>query len=147
MKLKTCVFLIAALSLFIHTQAQKIDSLKALLPNTTGTVRADVLIELARENINIDYKVSNRYALEAMSIAKHLNDSVRIVLSGRLLATTMRKLDMLDSSINLYRRIIPIARKKKLSNELKRSANSLGISYLMKARYDSALKYFFESRI
>ena len=124
--------------------SQKIDSLKALLKTKTGLERADVLYELGYEIILVDSVGALAYGLEGFTISKNFNDSLRTVKAGLIIGSALRRLQQIDSAIRIYEYILPLCPKKN-SEERMMALNSYGISLALKAQYDKALTFHFES--
>jgi len=125
--------------------AQRIDSLKALLPATMGLKKCDVLYQLAYECIDFDNDASIEWGNKSLQLAKSYGDSLRIVKASRIKAVGFRRLGLIDSSLTVSNYILPIARRNKFDQELKHILNGLTIIYVHKSFYDKALRYSFES--
>ncbi|HMF71130.1 MAG TPA: hypothetical protein VK616_06625 [Flavitalea sp.] len=89
--------------------SQKIDSLKALLKIKTHLDRADVLYELSYYYIEVDNSIALKYGLEGYEISVKFNDSLRIVRTGLITASALRRLQKIDSAIVIYSSILGIA--------------------------------------
>jgi hypothetical protein len=126
-------------------QTPKIDSLKPLLSVTSGVEYSDVLFELSRQYLDVDNGLSLQHANNAFERANQNGDSIRIVKTGRVKSQALRRLGKIDSSLALYNRILPIARRHNCIDELKYILNGLGVIYVFNAQYDKALKCNFES--
>ncbi len=140
-------FLIVIGLLFILTPAisQKIDSLKAILPNATGMHRARILNQLAREYLLNDDSAATNYSHEGFRIASEVSDSALIIRTGRVLSTGLRRISLVDSSLKVDLTILPMARKKRDDHELMAIVNSIGLSYTYQGQYDKALHFHLES--
>ncbi|MEX1240725.1 MAG: tetratricopeptide repeat protein [Cyclobacteriaceae bacterium] len=134
---------------FLFSSGQKsdvqIDSLRGLLRHKSGPDRVDIFFELSFNQVEINNDTALRYGLEGYRLAIKLNDSLRIVRTGMVTASALRRLQRIDSSIVVYHAILPLAEKKGYTEELALLLNSLGIAYTYKAQYDRALNYYFES--
>ncbi len=143
------VVIILALLFFLPTvsvsQNSKIDSLNQLLSIKTGTEYIDLLFELSRAYGDMDMGQTLKYANEAFQLSYRAGDSLRIVKTGRLRSQALRETGKIDSSLILYYKILPIAKRHNYSNEVKAILNGLGGGYSRKANYDKALKCYFES--
>jgi len=128
-------------------QAQKIDSLKSLLPTSSGLARYEVLFALAYEYSDVNDSLSLIYAEDLFSLANNLGDSSLITKAGRIKAGELRRLERLNESIQIAQHMLQIARLQRNQAEIKLLLNSLAISHTLMAKYDSALKYNFESLI
>jgi signal transduction histidine kinase len=138
--------LFIALSLTnLYAQNSKVDSLKALLVNTDGRQRYELLNSLTRELFDVDNKTALVYAEEAFSLARQIGDSIQIVKSGRITGQIQRRIDDLNGSIDLLTSILPVARRNHFTEEEKKILNALALTHTYRAEYDQALKYHFES--
>jgi tetratricopeptide (TPR) repeat protein len=126
-------------------QYQKIDSLNTLLKTTNRERRLIVLRELVYAYLDTDYALALKTADQAYRLALEKGDSFMIVNTGRLKATSFRRLAKMDSSINLANQILPIAKRLNNAAEVKILLNGLGSAYTHMALYDRALACFFES--
>src|SRR5687767_15096459 len=84
-------------------------------------------------------------ATEAFILANQIKDSLRIVRTGRIKSQALKRLGNIETAISLYNEILPTARRHYYLTELKAILNGLGSSYLFKANYDKALRFYFES--
>lgn len=109
MIIKTIILSLGFVLAFTQVLSQNIDSLQALLQTKTGGERADILRELSYAHIDTDNTLAYRYGLEGFRIAQEDNDSLRIVGCGRFLASSLRRLGRIDSSLVIYNTILPIA--------------------------------------
>lgn len=139
------VFTLACLLLYSISGAQKIDSLKRLLPATTGRVHCDVLYQLAYEYIDVDNPVGLQYAAAALTEAGKLGDSLRFVKAGRVKALAFTRLKQLDSAIYLFNLVLPVAERNGFTDLIKSILNGMALAYTYEARYDDALRYHFRS--
>jgi tetratricopeptide (TPR) repeat protein len=126
-------------------QTKIADSLKLNLGTHVGPSRVDVLHSIAYELVDTDYDSAIFYARKAFQGAITLGDSVRIVKAGRLHSLAFRRLNYMDSSLILSLKILPIARRLSLRDEIKYILNGLGRIYFEQAKYDKALECHLES--
>lgn len=136
--LSTIILLVAPILVSI---ANRVDSLKRKLHVARGAERVDVTFELAYELIDSNNSQARHFAIEGFRAAATLKDSLRMVKMGRLLASALRRLDRLDSSIVIYRQIIPIAERNNFTDELKILYNSCGVTHTFYGQYGKALHY------
>ena len=134
-----------ALSKEAYGQNKKIDSLKRILPRAVDTIYIDILYNLAYEYVDNDYDSGLRYATDAYDAANQFGDSLRIVKTGRIKSLAFRRLGMLDSSLVLSEEILPVARRYALEKEVMSILNGLGLVFTEQAKYDKALRCYFES--
>lgn len=117
---------LASFLVFVSCQAnsQKIDSLKDLLKNNRDLDRLDILYELSYNHIGIDNKIALQYGLEGHKLAKSFDDSLRIVRTGLVTTSALRRLQRIDSSLVIYDTILEIAEKNLCTSELAIILNS-----------------------
>jgi tetratricopeptide (TPR) repeat protein len=125
--------------------SHRVDSLKEALGESTGQDKYNILDQLAYEYVTVVDSIALLFATEAFRMSWQFGDSARIVKSGRLKAMAFDGLEKCDSSIVIARMILPIARRNNYIGEIKRLLNLLGVAYVLKAEYDKALAYHFES--
>jgi signal transduction histidine kinase len=129
------------------TNAQRADSLKSVLPSAKGADRFDVLYELAYEFSNEVDSISLVYATQAYELAVELGDTARIIKGGRIKAAQLRRLENFEAAIKTAELVLPIAKRHRNVFETKILLTSLAISHVLRAEYDMALKYNFESLV
>ena len=136
-------------SVKIHAQDDKtIDSLKALVNQSTGLEQFDVIYDLGFEYFGKD---DNQNALQqfekAQSIAIKHGDSLRIVKSIRVKFQMLRRLERAHEGIGELLYILPIAKRNRFKDEQKYILNLLAIYYTLQANYDRALEYHFQNLV
>src|SRR5688572_25636576 len=94
----------------LAANGQDIDSLKRLLKDASEAWRCDLLYELSYAYIDIDNYSALKYGRDGFRLSAALSDSARLVKTGRVYASALRRLHSIDSSIYLYRIILPMAR-------------------------------------
>ncbi len=129
-----------------HSQSREIDSLKLLRVQGIKLDLADSLyicsIELMRNGqFDFAYSVVNRLSL----VGEEKNDSLQIVRAIAIKASILRRQGHLDSAMTTYSTALAVARRKSYVEQRKNILNSLGLLYVLEARYDIALIYLFES--
>jgi signal transduction histidine kinase len=151
LKINLWLSLIVCLSSAADLKAQadvtqnKVDSLKALLPASSGKEKYAVTYRIAYELFDVENKEAARYAEEAHGLAYEIGDSLEIAKSGRLYGQLLRRLDKLDNAIEVFLEVLPIAERNNVTDEQKRILNALAVAYNFQARYDHALMYSFKS--
>lgn len=125
-------------------QTPTADSLRNLLPGKSGKEKVDILFNLAYELVDLDNDLALTYARLAFN-GTDCEDSARIVKAGRLKALALRRMNLMDSSLELSLKILPIARSVALPAELKALLNGIGNVYTEQAKYDKALQSYWES--
>jgi hypothetical protein len=149
--LKAIVLLLQAFVLFSYSgygqSTKDIDSLELLLQRSTGSNKIDLLYSLAYEFIDVNNPVALEYAELGLKLATDRGDSLRMVRTGRLEASALRRLEKIDSSILVSEQILAIARRNHFVDEIKMLLNPLAVAYTYNAEYDKALDLHFESLI
>ncbi|MDH4057626.1 MAG: tetratricopeptide repeat protein, partial [Cyclobacteriaceae bacterium] len=125
----------------------KIDSLNSLLKEQIEEDRFETFVQLAIAYADNDNVKSLKNIDVALTIASDFEDSTKIVRAGRIKGQLLRRLERLDESIELFESILPTARRKNLNNDYKVILNSLALAYTLKADYDKALDYNFQSLV
>ena len=142
---KTFLLLLVLIAQSGWCQNTTIDSLESILPGKSGEQRIDILYELAYQYGDLDNAKSLEYGNQALKSARKSGDSLRIVKAGRIKSYSYRRINEIDSSLILSSEILPIARRNNYTVELKSILNGLAFVSILKATYDKALKYLFES--
>lgn len=142
--IKVLVFILFFVVLYqVNADAQqKIDSLLQELKTGSKKKILDIHLGLCYEytdEVQVLY-----HAKKAFVIAKQLGDSLNIVKSGRLIGRSYRLFNHLDSAIDIFMYVSPIAKRNDMF-EYGRLQNSLGMAYSFAANYSEALKCHFES--
>ncbi len=125
----------------------KVDSLKKELERSGESNRFNVLWGLAYELFDVDNPQALTYAKQAFSFALESGDSVDIVKSGRILGQILRRVDNVDESITILTSILPTSKRFNILRETKFILNALAIAYVIKAEYDKALEFHFQSLV
>lgn len=146
---KSFIFLLVVSPFLCYAQSQKVDSLKKKLEISIkkDTSRFDVLFQLAYQYSGKVDSISLVYATQAYELSWDLGDSARIVRAGRINSAELRRLERLDESIPIAERVLAIAKRRKITREINFLLTSLAISHMLKAQYDKALNYNFESLV
>lgn len=129
----------------ISACSQNLDSLKALLAAAEGKERVDVLYELSHDHMGINNNTALAYGVEGYTLASSLNDSLRILKTGMVTASALRRLGEIDSALAVSNRVLPISGRNGYRGMRAILLNSMGILHNYKAQYDKALQYYFES--
>jgi tetratricopeptide (TPR) repeat protein len=138
-------FIIAVLFCAQANAQTKIDSLKSLLPSSDGAQRCDILFALGYEYIDLDNNEAYVCGLEGFQISKSLNDKMRIVKSGRILAGALKRTNRIDSAITIYEEITRISKENNFREDLRDILIGVSSLYSSKAQYDKALTRQYES--
>jgi signal transduction histidine kinase len=122
-----------------------IDSLRNVLPESSGAGRFDVLFDLFRASLPTDLEASKGYAFEANQVAIDLKDSMNIVKSLNAIGHILKEQGYPRLAIPYFENGLTIARKNNYPNQIKYLLNNLGTSHERNANYAKALEYYLES--
>ncbi len=140
---------IAILLIYSHvafSQSHEIDSLKSLVRKGRSVSPADSLYLAAIEMMRNNEFDSANFILSLLHlIGERRNDSLQIVRAIAIKASIQRRQGLLDSAMTTYHTGLTIAKRQSYSEQRKNILNSLGLLYILEARYDIALKFLFES--
>jgi signal transduction histidine kinase len=103
------------------------------------------LIKLAIAYSGTDDNKALAYLEEAYSLAIEAGDSANIVKAGWIQGALWNKKEMLEEATKRFKYILPIAQRNEFRKDHKRILNSLAIISTLKANYDVALDYNFQS--
>lgn len=145
--LLTGLILILFLTNSFGQNQRKIDSLNTTLNRQSGINQFETFVELAILYADNDNTKSLSYIDKAFVVASENRDSTKIVRAGRIKGQLLRRLERHDESIELFETLLPTARRNNLVNDFKIILNSLAIAYLLKAEYNKALDYNFQSLV
>ncbi len=145
-RITQCVFILAfSVMNKSYAQNRTIDSLKGLLHNSSHPHKSEILVKLVHEHFDRgDLEKVLKYTDDGIQVAKFSGDTLSLVKMARLRARVFRKLNKIDSSLNLLEKILPIAKRNNYVDEIKFILNGLAMSYTVQAFYDRALKCYFE---
>jgi signal transduction histidine kinase len=141
------------LAIFIYTgicaqtTTSNVDSLKSILKEKSGRDRYEILYQLAYDLFDVDNREASVYAKQAYDLAYDVGDSLKIVTSGRLAGQIYRRIDQLENSIDVLKEVLPIAKRNTYEDEEKKILNALALTHTLRAEYDEALKYNFQSLV
>lgn len=125
---------------------QVLDSLKAKLSKSEGITRFEILTDIAVEEASInEFEKALAYCDEAYNLAFKIQDSARIVMSGRIKGQLLSKLSRPKDAADVLVKVLPIAKRNNYRRDHKIILNSLALSYTYLARYDEALRVHFEN--
>ena len=130
-----------------QTTTSSIDSLKSILKEKSGHGRYEILYQLAYDLFDVDNREASVYARQAYDLAYDVGDSLKIVTSGRLAGQIYRRIEQLETSIDVLKEVLPIAKRNSYEDEEKKILNALALTHTLRAEYDEALKYNFQSLV
>jgi signal transduction histidine kinase/Tfp pilus assembly protein PilF len=125
----------------------KIDSLKTVLQKKEGTEQIAPLIQLAIQYSDKDNGLSLSYIDKAYTIASNSGDSARIVTTGRIKGQLLRRVERIDEAMELFLHLLPTAKRHNYTSDYKIILNSLALTYTLKANYDKALDFHYQSLV
>ncbi|MEQ9414775.1 MAG: tetratricopeptide repeat-containing sensor histidine kinase [Cyclobacteriaceae bacterium] len=127
-----------------YAQSSEIDSIKKILPLSKGHEHFELLIELFKKNLGVNYDSALHYASLATIKARQIGDSLSIVKSYNAQGWTRMRL---GSSLCIpdFEYALEIARRNGYQDQVKYLLNNLAISHNDFANYDKALEYHFQS--
>jgi tetratricopeptide (TPR) repeat protein len=117
----------------------RIDSLKTLLNSPDVQERYAGEFGIAWELFDVDNPVAVHYARLAYRLALTMGDSNRIIHSGRIFGQLLRRVDELDSAVEVLGRVISYAERAENQAELAKMLNSLSVLYSYQGQVDKAL--------
>ena len=149
LKLGVSLIFFFAPSFISHAQDKRVvDSLLAFIDKAENTrALIDAKVMLALEYTDIDNQYAIELSNESYDLAIDLGDTARIVTSGRLKGQFLRRLENLQGAIEILSEVEPIARRNRLDDDYKKILNALAVAYMLKADYDKALQYNFQSLV
>jgi signal transduction histidine kinase len=152
-KLTTLTIFGLAISFLAYAQdatadKKAVDSLVTVLTSLQGEKETmGVKVELAWHFIDLNNNEAYRFADEAYLASIQFGDSAIMVKSGRVAGQALRRLDRLQESIEVFTRVLPIAKRNHFQDEYKKILNGLAVAYTLIAEYDKALDYNFRSLV
>jgi signal transduction histidine kinase len=123
----------------------RIDSLRRVLQEQSGSSKYATLLELTFAYVDKDNKQSFEFIDQANATALALGDTSKIVKCGRIKGQLLRRLEQLDEAIAIFNSVLPIAKRNDLKQDYKLMLNSLAMAYTERGFYDKALEYHFQS--
>ena len=141
-----CLFLVTIHGVSAQDQ-HKVDSLLGVLKTQKGIDQFEPLVQLAIAHVDRDNSQSLSYIDQAMQLASESQDSSKVVRAGRIKGQILRRVDRLDEAIALFLELLPTAKRNNYSNDYKVMLNSLALAYTLKADYDKALEFNFQSLV
>jgi tetratricopeptide (TPR) repeat protein len=139
------ITLIGAILLPAFLQAQKIDSLDAVLDTAKNHSRVKTLNELFRAYLPSDPVKAIGYSREALSYATEVNDQKGLAASYNNLGVAYRTQGALDKALEYYINSLHIYESLENKEGIATSKNNIANIYTMKRDYSQALKYLQDS--
>ncbi|MEQ8363738.1 MAG: tetratricopeptide repeat-containing sensor histidine kinase [Cyclobacteriaceae bacterium] len=129
---------------FAYAQSSEIDSLQKALSFAEGNNRFEVLIELFKNNLNVNYDSALYYSSLAVAQARQNGDSLSIVKAYNAKGWVRMKLGI-SLCIPDFEYALEIARRNKFNDQIKFLLNNLAMTHSDFANYDKSLDYNFQS--
>jgi tetratricopeptide (TPR) repeat protein len=141
----TRMVLISAVLLSSYVQAQKIDSLNAVLDTAKNHSKVKTLNELFRAYLPSDPLKAVGYSREALNYATEVNDQKGLAASYNNLGVAYRTQGALDKALEYYINSLHIYEAIDNKEGIATSKNNIANIYTMKRDYSQALKYLQDS--
>ena len=146
---KLFCYTIFCIGFFVDANSQnqtKVDSLIRVV-DTVGEEQARLqsLIELSLEYFEHNNHLCLQYADQAHELALSIGDSLIIVKSARIMGQMYRRLGDLNKSMQFLSEAYPIAKRHNFTYDYKRILNALAAAHILRADYDKALEFNFQS--
>ncbi|CAN5342131.1 hypothetical protein BH09BAC3_BH09BAC3_07840 [soil metagenome] len=135
----------AVLSVAVGQNEEKIDSLKRALKRVDGKGVYEIEFDLFVEYRDHDYDEALDHITKAINLARDLGDSLAIVQSANAQGFLLGTYGHPSDAIKIFEYGLKIARLKHYDKMTIFILNNLALSYTLKADYDRALEYNFES--
>ncbi|MFZ1808788.1 MAG: tetratricopeptide repeat-containing sensor histidine kinase [Cyclobacteriaceae bacterium] len=138
------ITILVACNQLAYAQSSEIDSIKKILPASKGHKHFELLIDLFKENLGINYDSALFYSSSAVKQARLIGDSLAIVKAYNANGFVRMKL---GSSLCIpdFEYALEIARRNGYETQVKFLLNNLANSHNDFADYDKALDYHFQS--
>lgn len=140
------VFLFLFGSGFLYGQDRIIDSIEAVVKKSSGVERYEAQVALSRQYFyDNEYPRALALAEQAQSFALSAGDTTRIVQSGRMIGQINNYMFRSEAAIKVLESVRPVAERNKLYEDLIKIYNNLGIANMTQAKYDVAMKYYYDA--
>lgn len=136
---------ISAVFLSFQVQAQKIDSLNAVLDTAKNHFKVKTLNELFRAYLPSDPLKAVGYSREALTYATEVNDQKGLAASYNNLGVAYRTQGALDKALEYYINSLHIYESIENKEGIATAKNNIANIYTMKRDYSQALKYLQDS--
>jgi signal transduction histidine kinase len=139
------IILLSVLQPLVAQPQRQIDSLKAKLRTGPAEQRYEVLTELSRLHFDTDYAAALDYNNQAYEWAVARGDSLKMVTSARRIGQLYNRMEEPKEALNILLGMLPVATRNNFREEQKRILNNLALAYTVRAEYDKALDYHFQT--
>jgi tetratricopeptide (TPR) repeat protein len=143
LSLRFLLFVLASCGLAAN--AQRTDSLYAVLDTATSHYRVKTLNELFRAHLPSDPLKAVGYAREALSYATEVNDRKGLGAAYNNLGVAYRTHGALDKSLEYYINALGIYESLENKEGIATTKNNIATIYSIKKDYTQSMKYFEES--
>jgi len=148
-KLATCVFFGSVWCL--HSSAQDVRTIDSLLSVMASPLPEKELlkvkVDLAWQYLDYNNEEALKYTSDALLLASDLGDSSQLVKAARIKGVVLRRFGRLQESVDIFGRVIAVAKRNGYEDEYKKIINGLAITHTFKAEYDKALEYNLQSLV
>lgn len=145
MKTVHLLLILLAASGTARASSAKVDSLKRVLQSQAPVDKAEVLWAIAYELFDVDNPQALFYAERAYHEVWAKGDSLQIVKVGTTYGQLLRRRSYLDRSMEISKRLLPIAKRHDFRKYTKILLNSLAIAYDELDEIDKAFAFYHES--
>lgn len=144
---KTVLIILAgpATALCLPQLPTKLDSLKQLATTESLPERCDAAFAIAYDLFDIDNSTALHFAETAFGAAKELNDTTRLVRTGRIFGQLLRRFGHLQGAIEVMTPLVELASKQRMEKELRFLHSALAVCYTYRGQYELALEQNFRS--
>ncbi|MGC1242346.1 MAG: tetratricopeptide repeat protein, partial [Chryseosolibacter sp.] len=121
--------------------------MKAIVDTPDKVSQVDIFYELGYQFIDVDNNEALKYANMSYTLASGLQDSLRVVKAILIQGSALRRMERLDEAISVSLKGLGVAKRNHFDTEFKILLNSIAIAYSLKAEYDKALDFHYQSLI
>lgn len=130
----------------VDAQNKKLDSMLAVLPNQTDTIRVNTLNKITLNYWNSKPELSKKYGLESIQLAKKLEFNYGAIAALNVTGVAYDILGDKDSAVILYQEALLRNFETKREKTLKASLhNNLGMIFSAKGDKNKALEYYIKA--
>jgi two-component system NarL family sensor kinase len=137
--------LLVGIAFVAHSQSSNIDSLRRVLPGSTGTDRIKTLIELCWEYRFTSADTARSYGLEALDLARQSQDPSLEVEALHNIGVTHEAQSNYDEALKYE--LGALALREQLGDEVRtaNTLNNIGIIHDEKGNYQQAFEYYYKA--
>lgn len=123
----------------------QLDSLHQLATTESLPERCDAAFAIAYDLFDVDNSKALHFAETAFCAARKLNDTTRLVRTGRIFGQLLRRLGHLQGAIEVMTPLVELASKQRMDKELRFLHSALAVCYTYRGQYELALEQNFRS--